>query len=75
MWKEEEIAYFDDKVSIAFAQDFMERQVKADKPFFVWVSFTHMHLWTETKKESVGQSGKVAVGVSRFDDRSRQERR
>jgi arylsulfatase len=43
MWKEDEIAYFDDKVSKR-AQDFMERQVKADKPFFAWVNFTHMHL-------------------------------
>jgi arylsulfatase A-like enzyme len=56
MWKEDEIAYFDDKVSKR-AQDFMERQVKADKPFFVWVNFTHMHLWTYTKKESLHQSG------------------
>jgi arylsulfatase A-like enzyme len=56
MWKEEEIAYFDDKVSKR-AQDFMERQVKDDKPFFVWVNFTHMHLWTYTKKESLHQSG------------------
>ena len=34
MWKEEEIAYFDDKVSKR-AQSFMQRQVKANKPFFV----------------------------------------
>jgi arylsulfatase len=57
MWKKEEIAYFDDKVSKR-AQDFMERQVKADKPFFMWVNFTHMHLWTYTKKESLHQSGR-----------------
>jgi len=56
MWKEEDIAYFDDKVSKR-AQDFMERNAKEDKPFFIWVSFTHMHLWTETKKESLHQSG------------------
>jgi arylsulfatase A-like enzyme len=56
MWKEKDIAYFDDKVSVR-AQDFMKRQVKADKPFFVWVNFTHMHLWTYTKKESLHQSG------------------
>jgi arylsulfatase len=56
MWKKEDIAYFDDKVSVR-AQDFMERQTKADKPFFVWVNFTHMHLWTYTKKESLHQSG------------------
>ena len=23
-----------------------------DKPFFTWVNFTHMHLYTHTKKES-----------------------
>jgi arylsulfatase len=57
MWEEEEIAYFDDKVSKR-AQDFIERQAKADKPFFVWVNFTHMHLWTYTKKESLHQSGR-----------------
>jgi arylsulfatase len=64
MWKEEEIAYFDDKVSVR-AQDFMERQVADGKPFFVWVSFTHMHLWTETKKESLHQSG---PGQSKYHD-------
>ena len=57
MWKEEEIAYFDDKVSVR-AQEWMERQVKADKPLFMWINFTHMHMWTYTKKESIGQSGR-----------------
>ena len=37
--------------------DFIKRQVKADKPFFVWVNFTHMHFRTHTKPESLGQSG------------------
>ncbi len=40
------------------AADFIERQVKADKPFFVWVNFTHMHFRTHVKPESVGQSGR-----------------
>ena len=40
------------------AADFMERQAKADKPFFVWVNFTHMHFRTHVKPESVGQSGR-----------------
>ena len=31
---------------------------KANKPFFVWVNFTHMHFRTHTKPESVGQSGR-----------------
>lgn len=39
------------------ANDYMQRQVKADQPFFMWLNFTHMHLWTQTKPESVGQSG------------------
>ena len=29
-----------------------------DKPFFVWLNFTHMHLFTHTKKESLGQAGR-----------------
>ncbi len=38
--------------------DFITREAKADKPFFVWVNFTHMHFRTHTKPESVGQSGR-----------------
>lgn len=47
----------DDDVA-ARAADFMERQTKADKPFFVWVNFTHMHFRTHVKPESKGQSGR-----------------
>ena len=39
------------------AVDFMRRMKSANKPFFVWVNFTHMHLRTHTKPESVGQAG------------------
>jgi arylsulfatase A-like enzyme len=39
------------------AVDFIQRQQKAGRPFFVWVNFTHMHFRTHTKPESVGQSG------------------
>jgi len=39
------------------AVDFIKRQKNADKPFFVWVNFTHMHLRTHTKPESIGQAG------------------
>jgi arylsulfatase A-like enzyme len=38
--------------------DFIKRQVDAKKPFFIWVNFTHMHLRTHTKRESVGQAGR-----------------
>lgn len=40
------------------AVDFIQRQVKAEKPFFVWVNFTHMHFRTHVKPESKGQSGR-----------------
>jgi len=38
--------------------DFIKRQNAADKPAFVWVNFTHMHLRTHVKPESLGQSGR-----------------
>jgi|WetSurMetagenome_2_1015567.scaffolds.fasta_scaffold22706_2 arylsulfatase A-like enzyme len=40
------------------AVDFIQREAKAGKPFFVWVNFTHMHFRTHTKPESIGQSGR-----------------
>jgi arylsulfatase len=43
---------------IAAAQDFIKRQSAAGTPFFVWVNTTHMHLFTHTKKESLGQAGR-----------------
>jgi arylsulfatase len=42
----------------ARAVEFIEKQAKADKPFFVWVNFTHMHFRTHVKPESLGQSGR-----------------
>ncbi|MDG9925686.1 MULTISPECIES: arylsulfatase [unclassified Pseudomonas] len=39
------------------AMDFLERQVKADKPVFMWYNTTRMHIWTHLKKESVGKTG------------------
>jgi arylsulfatase len=47
----------DDDIA-ARAVDFIERQAKADKPFFAWVNFTHMHFRTHVKPESKGQSGR-----------------
>ncbi|AHH22155.1 putative arylsulfatase [Nocardia nova SH22a] len=37
--------------------DFISRQQKSDTPFFVWLNFTHMHVRTHTKPESIGQAG------------------
>jgi arylsulfatase len=43
---------------IAAATDFIKRQHKDGKPFFVWLNTTHMHLFTHTKPESLGQAGR-----------------
>ena len=43
---------------VAAATDFIKRQNKAGKPFFVWLNTTHMHLFTHTKPESRGQAGR-----------------
>ncbi|HEX7857114.1 MAG TPA: arylsulfatase [Sphingobium sp.] len=43
---------------VAASKDFIKRQVDDDKPFFMWVNFTHMHLFTHTKPESLGQAGR-----------------
>jgi arylsulfatase len=47
----------DDDIA-ARSADFIKRQAQAGKPFFLWVNFTHMHLRTHPKPESVGQSGR-----------------
>jgi arylsulfatase A-like enzyme len=35
-----------------------ERQARANKRFFCWVNFTHMHFRTHTKPTSIGQAGR-----------------
>jgi len=37
---------------------FLEKEVKAGKPVFLWVNFTHMHFRTHLKPESYGPSGR-----------------
>jgi arylsulfatase len=46
----------DDDVA-ARSAEFLEKNVKANKPVFLWVNFTHMHFRTHTKPESIGQAG------------------
>ncbi|CAG9228691.1 Arylsulfatase [Paraburkholderia tropica] len=41
----------------AKAADFIQRQVKANKPFFVWMNFTRMHIYTHVRPEFRGKSG------------------
>jgi arylsulfatase A-like enzyme len=40
------------------ASGFIKKQHAAGKPFFVWLNFTHMHLFTHTKPKSLGQAGR-----------------
>lgn len=47
----------DDDIA-ARAAEYIEKQAKAGKPMFVWVNFTHMHLRTHAKPESIGQAGR-----------------
>src|ERR1700677_3380874 len=46
-----------DEEITAGALDFIERQHKADKPFFCWWNSTKMHIWTHLKKELEGATG------------------
>jgi len=46
-----------DDETVAAALDFIDRQAKADKPFFVWWSGTRMHFRTHVKPELRGISG------------------
>ncbi len=47
----------DDEVVDA-ALDFIDRQHAAGAPWFAWVNTTHMHAFTHTKAESLGQAGR-----------------
>ncbi len=49
-----------DEEITAGALDFIERQHKADKPFFCWWNSTKMHIWTHLKD---GVKGKTGLGV------------
>jgi arylsulfatase A-like enzyme len=46
-----------DEEFLAAALDFMDRQQKANKPFFCYFNSTRMHIWTHLKKESDGKTG------------------
>lgn len=39
------------------ALDFMEKAAKADKPFFVWLTTTRMHVWTRLSEKWDRKSG------------------
>jgi arylsulfatase A-like enzyme len=46
-----------DEEFLAATFDFIDRQHKADKPFFVWFNSTRMHVFTHLKEESKGKTG------------------
>ena len=52
------------------AKDFMARSVKAGKPFFVWMNFTRMHVWTRLQEKYQGATGigLYADGMKELDD-------
>jgi arylsulfatase len=47
-----------DEESLAAAKEFLTRQAKEGKPFFVWWNATRMHFRTHVKSEHTGISGK-----------------
>lgn len=50
----------------------MGRQVKAGKPFFIWMNFTRMHVFTHVRESMRGRSGmpgnEYADGMLEMDD-------
>ncbi|WNJ18471.1 arylsulfatase [Pontibacter sp. G13] len=46
-----------DQEFLGAAMDFIKEANEQDKPFFVWMNTTRMHVWTHLKKESVGLTG------------------
>ncbi len=59
-----------DEEFLAGSLDFMERAVKAGKPFFVWHNSTRMHVWTRLgpKYENSTGYGLYADGMQQLDD-------
>ncbi|MDQ1310911.1 MAG: hypothetical protein QG601_2181, partial [Pseudomonadota bacterium] len=55
---------------LAGSLDFMERAVKAGKPFFIWHNATRMHCWTRLspKYENSTGYGLYADGMKQLDD-------
>jgi arylsulfatase len=55
---------------IARSLDFIERSVKAGKPFFLWHNSTRMHIWTRLSPKWTNKSGYglYADGMMELDD-------
>src|SRR6185503_18342057 len=48
-----------DDETTAACIDFMQKQVAARTPFFTWMNFTRMHVFTHVRESMRGQSGMV----------------
>ena len=59
-----------DEEFLGAAKDFIGRQARANRPFFVWFNSTRMHIFTHLKKSSVGKTGKGlhADGMAEHDE-------
>jgi len=59
-----------DEEFLAAGLDFIDRAHKANKPFFVWMNTTRMHVWTRLKKEAQGRTGigLYPDGMAEHDD-------
>ncbi len=61
-----------DDETTAACIDFINRQVKARKPFFAWMNFTRMHVFTHVRESMRGRSGmpgnEYADGMLEMDD-------
>jgi arylsulfatase len=47
-----------DEEFLGAAKDFIGRQARANRPFFVWFNSTRMHVFTHLKPSSLGKTGK-----------------
>jgi len=46
-----------DDETTAAAIDFMQRQARANRPFFIWMNTTRMHVFTHVRESMKGRSG------------------
>ena len=61
---------YDDE-TIAQSTDFMERAVKADKPFFLWYNSTRTHTYTHLRpkyQDMIADKGFMGAAMTEFDD-------
>src|SRR5262245_51356267 len=58
-----------DEEFLGAAKDFIGRQARANRPFFVWFNSTRMHVFTHLKPASMGKTGKGihADGMAEHD--------